>query len=160
MNSYFLNISNEEKNSIAEKHRTLYNGFQTMKIHKTNETPLNIEDLALDKGGVTLNSKNEISTYTNTMYMTESKSEEVCEECGQMYEGEGETCECWKNKMYEGEVCEECGEMYEGEVCEECSGMKYEYENIEESIQLKSKSKQVHESIEKTLDMFRRFRNK
>ena len=80
-----------------------------------------------------LKKKNEISKYTNTMYMTESKSEEVCEECGK---------------------------MYEGEECNECSGMKYEYENIEESIKLKSKSKQIHESIEKTLDMFRRFGNK
>jgi len=61
MNSYFLSISQEEKNSIAEKHRTLYNGFQTMKIHKTNESPLNVEDLALDKNGITVNSKNDVS---------------------------------------------------------------------------------------------------
>jgi hypothetical protein len=149
MNSYFLSISQEEKNSIAEKHRTLYNGFQTMKIHKTNESPLNVEDLALDKNGITVNSKNDVSSYNNKIYMNESDSQEVCEECGKMYEGKGETCECWKNEIFgEEEECNECGDM------------KYEYENIEESIQLKSKSKQIHESIEKTLDMFRRFGTK
>ena len=30
MKAYFLNISEEEKKSITERHRELYNGYQTM----------------------------------------------------------------------------------------------------------------------------------
>ena len=60
MRAYFLNISEEERKSIQEKQRSLYDGYKTMAPKVASETPLTVEDLALDKEGITVNNKGEI----------------------------------------------------------------------------------------------------
>lgn len=157
MRAYFLNISEDEKKSIREKQRSIYDGYQTMEPKMAKETPLYMENLALDEKGVTLNNKNEVTEYKNKGINKPMKS--LCKECGTEMK-EGEVCECM-SKMYENksEVCEVCGgEMKEGRMCE-CggAGMKYSMEEIEESINLKSKKKQVYNQINESLDWFRKF---
>jgi hypothetical protein len=156
MRTYFLNISEEERKSIQEKQRSLYDGYKTMAPKVPSETPLSVEDLALDKLGATVNSRGEVSEYKNKGINAPMK--ETCNECGKMYEGE--MCECGPG-MYENksEVCEVCGgEMNEGKMCE-CggAGMKYSMEEIEESIKVKSKKGQVYNQINESLDWFRKF---
>jgi hypothetical protein len=156
MRAYFLNISEEERKSIQEKQRSTYDGYKTMAPKVSSETPLKMEDLALDKEGITVNNKGEVSEYKNKGINQPMKK--TCKECGEMYEGE--MCECG-TKMYENksEVCEQCGgEMKEGKMCE-CggAGMKYSMEEIEESINVKSKKGQVHNQINESLDWFRKF---
>jgi hypothetical protein len=89
----------------------------------------------------------------------------VCEECGNMYEGE--MCECGTGNMYE-EECNECGSnMYEGNLCEcgsgmyegecnECGTEMYTEEQIEESIKLKSKKDSVLKEINESLNWFKK----
>ena len=151
MNPYFLNISEKEKNSITEKHRSLYDGYQVMQP-KGNMTPLTVGDYALDKEGVTVSNLGEVKKYTNTE--VNKKLKKVCEVCTGLYEGE--MCEkC--SSMKEGEMCEECGsEMKEGEMCECGSGGKYTMEDLEENVKLKSKSNMVMEDIDKSLDWFKK----
>lgn len=151
MKPYFLNISEEEKNSITEKHRSLYDGYQVMQP-KGNMTPLQVEDLALDKDGITVSNLGDVKKYTNTE--VNKKLKKQCNECGGLYEGE--MCECGSGKMYEGEMCEECGgEMKEGEMCE-CGNKGYTMEELEENVKLKSKSNMVMEDIDKSLDWFKK----
>jgi len=152
MKPYFLNISEEEKSSITEKHRSLYNGYQALQS-KGNMTPLTVGDYALDKEGVTVSNLGEVKKYTNTE--VNKKLKKVCEVCTGLYEGE--MCEkC--SSMKEGKMCEECGgEMKEGEMCEKCgSGGKYTMEDLEENVKLKSKSNMVMEDIDKSLDWFKK----
>ena len=107
-----MNLTREEKENILDKHKTLYDGY-AVRQNQSNMTPLYTQDYANDKGGITINSKGEVSTYNNKIYMKESK--EICSECG-LYE---EMCECGSGGMYE-EMCNECGApMMEGE-CSEC----------------------------------------
>ena len=49
MRAYFLNISEEERKSIQEKQRSTYDGYKTMAPKIPSETPLNVENLALDE---------------------------------------------------------------------------------------------------------------
>jgi len=64
MKSYFLNIPNEERQNILDQHKTVYDGYVTN--HSTSsEQPLYVQDLANDKGGITVNNKGEVKTYTN-----------------------------------------------------------------------------------------------
>lgn len=64
MKSYFLNIPNEEKQNILDQHKSIYNGYKTS--YGTNtEQPLFVQDLANDKGGITVNNKGEVKPYTN-----------------------------------------------------------------------------------------------
>ena len=159
MRAYFLNISEEERKSIQEKQRSIYDGYQTMEPKMNKETPLTVEDLAQDKGGVTLNNRNETTEYKNTGINKPMKK--LCKDCGTEMK-EGEMCEQCKTGMYENksEVCEQCGnEIKEGKMCE-CggAGMKYSMEEIEESIKVKSKKGQVYNQINESLDWFRKFK--
>lgn len=161
MRAYFLNISEEEKKSITEKHREQYDGYQIMQP-KGNMTPLNIEDLAGDKNGVTVNSRGDVTEYKNTGINKPMKK--VCEGCGELYEGE--KCECVEGKEVMEDECKECGSnMYEGKLCECGSGMNedeckecgvYSSKEIEESIKIKSKKGSVIREINESLNWFKK----
>jgi hypothetical protein len=150
MKSYLLNISEDEKKSIREKQKSIYDGYQIMQPKINNNLPLTVEDLALDKEGITVNNKGEVSEYKHKGI---NKSKKTCDECGKMYEGEMcEMCE-----MKEGKTCEKCGkELAEGNMCE-CGSSMYTEEQIEESIKIKSKKNQVIKQINESLNMFNRF---
>jgi len=152
MKPYFLGISEEEKNSIKDKHRKPYDGYVTRGFDTPKEQILNVEDLAQDKGGITVNNKGDVTEYKNTNI--NQKMRKVCEQCSGLYEGE--MCEqC--SSMSEGEQCEQCGgEMKEGEQCEQCSSKKYTMEEIEEGIKIKSKASLVQEQINESLKWFKK----
>jgi len=152
MNSYFLNISEEEKKSIKEKHTKLYDGYVTREGKGPSETPLTIGDYALDTEGVTVNNKGDVTEYRNTNI--NKKLKKTCDECGGLYEGA--MCEqC--SSMKEGEQCEQCGgEMREGEQCEQCATKSYTMEEIEENVKLKSKAPLVSEQIQESLKWFKK----
>jgi hypothetical protein len=54
MNSYFFNVTEEEKKDILSKHRELYNGYVTQSPTSENKTQLTVQDFAKDKKGITL----------------------------------------------------------------------------------------------------------
>lgn len=103
MRSWALGLmSNEEKRSILDQHRSLYDGYRTMQPKVASEQPLYVQDFANDKGGITLSNKNNVTTYKN-VGINESVHEEksMCSECGGMMQ-EGECSECgWKGDMAE-----------------------------------------------------------
>jgi hypothetical protein len=112
MNQYFFKITKEERENILDKHKTLYDGYATNQT-SSNMSPLYVQDLANDKGGITINSKGEVGKYNNKLYIKESK--DVCEQCGSGLV-EGECMECGY-KMNEDSECMECGsKMYEDEM--------------------------------------------
>ena len=149
-NAFFLNITEEEKQSIQDRHRSQYDGYVTRGNNVPNETPLNIEDLNRDKKGITVSNMGEVKEYTNTE--VNRKLKKVCEECNGLYEGE--MCECGNGGMYENETCEECGEMKEGETCE--CGKGYTMNELEEGIKVKSKASLVQEQINESLKWFKK----
>lgn len=149
-NAFFLNITEEEKQSIQDRHRSQYDGYVSRGNNVPNETPLKVENLALDEKGITVSNMGEVKEYTNKE--VNRKLKKVCEQCSGLYEGE--QCEqC--STMKEGEQCEQCGgEMKEGEQCE--CGTRYSMEEIEEGIKLKSKAPLVQEQINESLNWFKR----
>lgn len=65
MNAYFFKMNKDEKNDILDQHKKLYDGYVTRYNQESNETPLYTQDYANDKGGITVNNKGEVKTYTN-----------------------------------------------------------------------------------------------
>lgn len=65
MNAYFFKMNKEEKNNILDQHKQLYDGYVTRYNQESNEVPLYVQDYANDKGGITVNNKGEVKSYTN-----------------------------------------------------------------------------------------------
>ena len=96
MNAYFFNMTPEERESILDKHKHIYNGYQTLQPNIPNPQPLYVQDFANDKEGITVSNKGEVMSYRN-MNINESVEK-------------GDMCECG-GMVYEGE-CMECGKAY------------------------------------------------
>jgi len=142
MKAYFLNISEEERKQITERHIGLYDGYRTLQP-QGNMTPLTVEDLAGDKDGVTVSNEGEVMEYRNKDI--NKKTKQVCESCG---------------GLYEGKMCEQCSTMKEAEECNECgdSNKEYTMEELEENVKVKSKTNLISEEINKSKDWFNRLK--
>lgn len=57
-------MTNEEKNSILDQHKSLYDGYVTQN-NNSKEQPLYVQDFANDKAGITVNNKGEVGEYRN-----------------------------------------------------------------------------------------------
>jgi len=64
MNSYFFKMTQAEKNNILDQHKTVYDGYATQ-YGQNNQQPLYVQDLANDKGGITVNNRGDVKSYTN-----------------------------------------------------------------------------------------------
>jgi hypothetical protein len=65
MNAYFFNTTKEERENILDQHKKLYDGYVTKYNQESNMTPLYVQDLANDKGGITVNNKGNVTQYKN-----------------------------------------------------------------------------------------------
>lgn len=171
MNSYFFKMTQAEKNNILDQHKTIYDGFVTQ-YGQQKEQPLYIQDYANDKGGITLNNKGDVKTYTN-MKINEDvytgsavEPEETFEEdefmvsVGEQLDmiGDGDddfdygTFEDDETEILvgpEGEM-----EMFVDDDQDDFDDINSMFEEIEEE-----KIEPLQEQINKTLDMFKRFKN-
>ena len=171
-------ISDEERASILNTHRSFYDGYATGNV-PSNQTPLTVEDLAQDKNGLQVTNTGEVKGYDNNLHeqavidapdMDVSDVEPAYDfvsdgpEDGEMVMGEGEICpscdtpikdcECegHDHKLDEKEMCEQCGsEMREGECMEQC-GM---YEEIDEDLHEAFKTQR--ETILNNFNRFKKF---
>jgi hypothetical protein len=74
----YSTMTDEERQSILQQHQTLYNGYAVGNV-SSNMTPLTVADYAQDKGGITVNSRGEVSEYKN-FAINEAKMETKEEE--------------------------------------------------------------------------------
>lgn len=165
MKAYFLNITKEEQENILDRHKTLYDGY-AVRTQVANEQPLMVQDLANDKNGITVNSKGEVSSYNNKIYMKESK--EICKECG-LYE---DVCECGYKEVkgiggsddfdyVEEDECSECGYS---EGTDDNDAVFVPKEKMSKSevrsslLSDKDTDDEVKDKVRESLDMFQRFK--
>lgn len=64
MNSYFFKMTNEERSTILDQHKKVYDGFATQ-YAQPKEQPLYVQDFANDKGGITVSNKGNVMSYKN-----------------------------------------------------------------------------------------------
>jgi len=173
-------ISDEERASILNTHRSFYDGYATGNV-PSNQTPLTVEDLAQDKNGLQVSNTGEVKQYNNHIH--ENVEEQIAIMApdmdvsavetaynfdsqgplgGELVMGEGETCpscgspvedcECeGHDHKVDEEMCEECGSaLVEGE-CMEC-GM---YEEIDEDLHEAFKTQR--DTILENFNRFKKF---
>ena len=109
---YMLNISDEEKQALLNQHSKPYDGYQTLRFPEPDNR-IYTYDPAGDKGGITVNNRGEVKSYTN-VGINESMNSDVAEpHYGSFDYVENKMCEC--GGMYNENVCEVCGESYMNE---------------------------------------------
>ena len=194
MSAYFFKMTNEEKQNILDKHKTVYDGFVTNYI-KPKQQELYVQDFANDKEGITINNKGVVTNYKNmginegTVENEENDSYMVSvgEQIDMIGDGENDLkLGTFDNDMDPElfndniEQCEHCGGLgYRedtDEDCEECDGTGF-YDKLynskdEESLNMdfpysddikldveEELQEPLMEQLDKTLDMFKRFKN-
>lgn len=158
-------MSDEERQSILKQHSTPYDGYATGNV-QSNITPLSVYDVAGDKFGVTVDNKGNVKQYTNHN-VNESVNEITAkpgnyDEIDPAYEFESDGPQQSMTQMGMGKrpydfVSQGPSDVYEDEVEEDM----YEDADFDELLNtdedLQIQRDQIEESVNKSLDMFKRF---
>ena len=145
MNAYFFKMTNEERTNILDQHKEIYDGYVTQYAN-TNEQPLYVQDFANDKNGITVNNRGEVGTYRNT--------------------GINEMKHDGKNTgLFSGETTEDSIDEMEldtiGDGPDDLKNGTVDFEDYDDDIfddmdDIEIVS--IHEQLDKSLDMFKRFK--
>ena len=160
MNAYFFNITNEERSNILDKHKEIYDGYVTEYGKGSNQQPLYVQDYANDKGGITVNNSGDVGVYRNTNINemrhdgkdTGLFSDEATED---VFSG---------SKFEPEETFEELDEMQIDTIGDGPMDLEYgtvEFDDDEDIFDEMDEEdvEPLQEQLNRTLDMFRRFKN-
>lgn len=165
MAQYFFNkISQAEKNDILDQHKSLYDGYVTEYGKGSNMQPLYVQDFANDKNGITVSNKGEVKYYTNTNINEDlDRRDQIGDGSMDLENGTVDLDNPdFMHDLYPS-PSEEDMEDFEGE--EEMMEDFYEYDIDEmedfdvQSLDEFEEDENLMESVQKSLDMFKRFKN-
>jgi hypothetical protein len=171
MNQYFFKMTNEERNNILDQHKHVYDGYVT-NYASNNEQPLYVQDFANDKGGITMNNKGEVTTYKN-LGINESVLESEEEESYMVSVGEqldmiGDGDDDLEHGTFEDD--DDSDIILVGPEHDEYDNEEDDYEEdfqdlgLDDILGLTTEDDEesinsLQEQVNKSLDMFRRFKN-
>ena len=163
MNAYFFKMNKAERNEILDQHRKVYDGFVTDYGQQINQQPLYVQDYANDKGGITVNNKGEVKTYTN-MRINEMRHDGM--DTGLFSSEVDEYITPSKEFTHQDEIGDN-SEHFEHGTYDNTDDIEYELvindkePNIDVytlDIEDEENIEQLQEQLNKTLDMFKRFK--
>jgi len=172
-------MTNEERNNILDQHKHVYDGYVT-NYASNNEQPLYVQDFANDKNGITINNKGKITTYKN-LGINESVLESEEDESYMVSVGEqldmiGDGDDDFEHGTFEDDdsdimlISPEHDE-YDNEEDDymdydsDDEDPEFEDMNMEDILGLSNEDDDdemidsLQEQVNKSLDMFRRFKN-
>jgi hypothetical protein len=160
----FSIMSDEERQKILKQHATVYDGYATGNV-TSNMTPLSVYDAARDKVGVTVDNSGNVKAYTNHN-VNESVNEITAkplnyDEIDAAYEFDSEGPQQSMTQMGMGKkpyefVSKGPSDVYEDE--DDFEDKTFE-DLLDDESALSQEETQLSESVNKSLDMFRRFKN-
>ena len=166
-------MTQAERNNILDQHKTIYDGFATQ-YGQPNEQPLYVQDFANDKNGITVSNKGDVKSYTN-MKINEDvfsgakfEPEETFEEeeymvsVGEQLDMVGDGSDDLEHGTFEDNE-DELLVSPEGKIEMFVDDDEEDFDDIDitsmfEEIE-EEKIEPLQEQINKTLDMFKRFKN-
>lgn len=152
-------MSDEDRQSILKQHATVYDGYATGNV-QSNMTPLTVYDAARDKEGVTVDSNGNVKTYINHNINEITAKPLNYDEIDPAYEFESDGPQQSMTQMGMGKrpyefVSKGPSDVYEDEDYFEDADFDALL-NYDEDLQ--HKRDQIEENVNKSLDMFRRFK--
>ena len=152
-------MSDEDRQSILKQHATVYDGYATGNV-QSNMTPLTVYDAARDKEGVTVDSNGNVKTYRNHNINEITAKPLNYDEIDPAYEFDSDGPQQSMTQMGMGKrpyefVSKGPSDVYEDEDYFEDADFDALLNDDED---LQHKREQIEENVNKSLDMFRRFK--
>jgi hypothetical protein len=154
----YSTMSDEDRQSILKQHSTVYDGYATGNV-PSNMTPLTVYDAAGDKEGITVDNLGNVKTYRNHNVNEITAKPGNYDSIDQAYEFESDGPQQSMTQMGMGKapydfVSKGPSDVYEDE---ELYGDVEFDDLLDKEDELNGKEDQIEESVNKSLDMFRRF---
>ena len=154
----YSTMSDEDRQSILKQHSTVYDGYATGNV-SSNMTPLTVYDAAGDKEGITVDNLGNVKTYRNHNVNEITAKPGNYDAIDQAYEFESDGPQQSMTQMGMGKapydfVSKGPSDVYEDE---ELYGDVEFDDLLDKEDELNSEEDQIEESVNKSLDMFRRF---
>ena len=151
-------MSDEDRQSILKQHSTVYDGYATGNV-PSNMTRLTVYDAAGDKEGVTVDNLGNVKTYRNHNVNEITAKPGNYDSIDQAYEFESDGPQQSMTQMGMGKapydfVSKGPSDVYEDE---ELYGDVEFDDLLNNEYELDGEEDQIEESVNKSLDMFRRF---
>lgn len=154
-----IGLTGNERDDILKQHRELYNGYATKNV-STNMYPLTVHDHATDKGGITLNNDGNVKTYTNVNINEITAKALNYDEIDQAYEfdskGPGDE-NLGYNVYSDVKPAYDFDSIGPSDVFEEEGFVELDDINLKDEVE-EDKLDGVTESVNKTLEMFKKFK--
>ena len=154
----YSTMSDEDRQSILKQHSTVYDGYATGNV-SSNVTPLTVYDAAGDKEGITVDNLGNVKTYRNHNVNEITAKPGNYDSIVQAYEFESDGPQQSMTQMGMGKAPYDFVSKGPSDVYED----KELYGDIEfddllnKEDELNGEEDQIEESVNKSLDMFRRF---
>jgi hypothetical protein len=146
-------MSDQERQDILKKHQELYNGYAVGNV-PTNMTPLTVYDPAGDKEGITVTSKGDVKQYTNHNINEIAAKNLHYDEIDPAYEFDSDGPALGMAVQNPGKKSYQFVSKGPMDVYEEDEEGFVELDSIDTEEDVET----VKESINKSLDMFKRFK--
>lgn len=158
----YSTMSDEDRQSILKQHATVYDGYAVGNV-QSNMTPLTVYDAARDKEGITVNGKGDVKTYTNHNINEITAKPGNYDEIDPAYEFESDGPQQSMTQMGMGKrpydfESQGPSDVYEDEVEEMYQDMNFD-DLLQTDEDLQMQRDQIEENVNKSLDMFKRFKN-
>jgi hypothetical protein len=154
----YSTMSDEDRQSILKQHSTVYDGYATGNV-SSNVTPLTVYDAAGDKEGITVDSLGNVKTYRNHNVNEITAKPGNYDSIDSAYEFDSDGPQQSMTQMGMGKapydfVSKGPSDVYEDE---ELYGDVEFDDLLNNEEELDGEEDQIEESVNKSLDMFRRF---
>ena len=154
----FSKMSDNERQQIKQQHSKVYDGYATGNV-PSNMTPLTVYDAAGDKEGITVDNLGNVKTYRNHNVNEITAKPGNYDAIDQAYEFESDGPQQSMTQMGMGKapydfVSKGPSDVYEDE---ELYGDIEFNDLLNKEDELNGEEDQIEESVNKSLDMFRRF---
>ena len=154
----YSTMSDEDRQSILKQHSTVYDGYATGNV-PSNMTPLTVYDATGDKEGITVDNLGNVKTYRNHNVNEITAKPGNYDSIDQAYEFESDGPQQSMTQMGMGKapydfVSKGPSDVYEDE---ELYGDVEFDDLLDDEEKLDGEEDQIEESVNKSLDMFRRF---
>ena len=154
----FSKMSDNERQQIKQQHSKVYDGYATGNV-PSNMTPLTVYDAAGDKEGITVDNLGNVKTYRNHNVNEITAKPGNYDSIYQAYEFESDGPQQSMTQMGMGKapydfVSKGPSDVYEDEVL--YGDVEFD-DLLDKERELDGEEDQIEESVNKSLDMFRRF---